>query len=85
MLEVIQPPAAMGSGHRGVSHKCGLLSYGWGLLVGPPVTGLRRFSQSYVSHTSDMGAELSIPDFSCTDPVRLLPEWMVHMATTKPN
>ncbi len=76
MFEVISPPAALGSGRRGLAHKCALLVYSWSL--GAPTTAkLRETARSYVSHTSDMGVELSMPDFHCPDPTVLLPEWMV--------
>ena len=60
------PPAAVGSGHRGVAHKCGLMAYGWALQVGRRSDRdeiLTTFAGSFVSCTSDMGIEMSIPDF----------------------
>ena len=54
VFEAILPPAAMGSGSRGLSHKAGLLAYGW-RLGARDAEGLTDFAKSYVSHTSDMG------------------------------
>ncbi len=77
IIEIIMPPAAMGSGHRGVAHKCGLMSYGWAL--GNSSLNLRRIGQSFVSQTSDMGVEMSIPDFACRDPSELLTSFMARV------
>lgn len=68
----------MGSGHRGIAHKCGVLAFTWALGARPPLGDLRTTALSYVSHTSDMGVELSIPDFVCPDPMSLVPPWMAQ-------
>ncbi len=74
LREVVMPPAAMGSGHRGAAHKCGLIAFGWRL--GCDASKLQKFAQSFVSHTSDMGVELGIPDFTCSSHSAFLPAWM---------
>ena len=79
-------PTATGSGGRGVAHKCALLAFSW-FLASPPKAGasyLRKFALSFVSQTSDMGSEFSIPDFSCKDPVSLLPAWLQPTTSMPP-
>ncbi len=81
IFEVVSPPAAMGSGHRGIAHKCGLVAYSWAL--GARTNDIRPTALTYVSHTSDMGVELSIADFNCSDPKVLLPTWMALDSSRK--
>ena len=83
LFEVIMPPAAMGSGHRGLAHKCSLMAFSWALTVGATPEAFRYFARSFVGHTSDMGVELSIPDFNCRDALKLLPGWMIAVLGTK--
>ena len=66
LFEAILPPAALGSGHRGLAHKASLLAYGWSLGAGR-ISKPADIARSYISHTSDMGVELSLPDFFCED------------------
>ncbi len=73
MFEVIMPPSAMGSGHRGLAHKASLIVYSWALGA-PPQQDFRSIALSYASFTSDMGVEMSIPEFACRDPTVLVPE-----------
>ena len=50
----------------------------WALQNAPAVP-LDSVAYSYVSHTSDLGVESSIPAFQCTRPLKaLLPDWMMR-------
>ena len=74
--EHIHPPAAMGSGRRSLADKAASEVYKW-QLQHPPVVKLSEHASSYVAHCSDMGVELSLPDFRVAGSVgSLLPEWL---------
>ena len=74
--EHIHPPAALGSGHRSLADKAASEVFKW-QLQSPSIPNLTLHSASYVAHCSDMGVELSLPDFELSGSVdRLLPEWM---------
>jgi hypothetical protein len=75
IVEVINPPTAMGSGHRGLAHKVGNLVFGWSLQTDDMID-IGKVASSFRSHTSDMGVELSIPDFQVPNISTLLPEWL---------
>ena len=66
IVEAIEPPNALGSGCRGLVHKAALMVYGWRL--GPAdISDVSEVSHSYVSHTSEMGVELGLPDLSTAE------------------
>ena len=75
LFEVINPPSALGSGCRGLAHKCGNIVFAWHLHTDEATT-LQAVADSYASHTSDMGVEISIPEFESADPDSLLPDWL---------
>lgn len=60
--EHIDPPAALGSGHRGLGHKCSCVAYMWALQVHDP-TCLRHIGDSFETHTPDLGVEAGVPRF----------------------
>ncbi len=74
----MNPPAALGSGHRTLASKVAAEVFKMALQepFGKP---LRRHADTFVSFTSDMGVELGIPDFAvsgqsdCIE--QLLPSW----------
>ncbi len=80
IFEIVMPPAAMGSGARSAAHKASLLVYSWAL--GSTTKDLRAVSKSYISFTSDMGVELSLAEYTCSDPWDFLPSWMALMLPT---
>lgn len=74
--ELISPPAALGSGHRGLADKASAEVYKWALhsFPGQP---LADHAMSYIAHCGDMGVEMGLPDFELIGPVEtLLPKWM---------
>ncbi len=83
--EHINPPTALGSGHRALADKAAAEVYKWALQE-PMGAPLASHASSYVSHTSDMGVELGLPEFTIPDDgiERLLPGWM-HRAGLQPE
>ena len=75
LFEVIHPPGAHGSGHRGAVHKASRMVCGWKLGTDNR-EDLLHVATTFISHCSDMGVELGLPDLSCRNPNDLLPEWM---------
>ena len=75
LFEVINPPSALGSGCRGLAHKCGNIAFAWHLQT-DKATNLQDVADSYASHTSDMGVEISMPEFQIADPDSILPDWL---------
>ena len=74
--EHVNPPAAMGSGHRSLVDKVACEVYKWHLQL-PVSADLSAHASSYVAFCSDMGVELSIPDFQVNDSIAgLLPDWL---------
>ena len=74
--EHINPPAALGSGCRGLSDKCSAEAYKMHLQM-PRCDRLGDHCATYISHTSDLGVEIGIPDFSINgDPASLLKHWI---------
>jgi hypothetical protein len=72
----VNPPAALGSGHRSLSDKVAAETYKWSLQEGFG-KDLSAHAQSYISYTSDMGIELGIADFAVPGgAARLLPNWV---------
>ena len=69
----VNPPVALGSGCRGLADKAKALAIGWALQVPGGEAELRKHAESYQSHTSDMGVELSLPDFAVQSIETLLP------------
>ena len=58
MLELINPPAALASGHRGLSHKASLLAFSWHLHMDKAARNPRNLEScaaEYYSFTSDLG------------------------------
>jgi hypothetical protein len=82
--EHINPPSCLGSGHRALADKAAAEVYKWALQepLGAP---LSAHSSSYISHTSDMGVELGLPEFIVPEGVeRLLPGWL-HRSGLQPE
>lgn len=75
ITEHINPPAALGSGFRGLEDKVKAVVFTWALQLDHSFS-LGRYAESIVSHTSDMGVESSIPDFLVSRCEDLLPHWM---------
>ena len=73
----VHPPVAVTSGFRGLSHKASAMLYSYVLEL-PSPNHLRAFCESYISHTSDMGVEMGLPEFEvpAAGHVQLLPSWM---------
>ena len=63
IFERINPPAAMGSGHRGLADKAACEVYKWHL-QSPVEADLGKHSLSYIARCSDMGVEQP-SRFSC--------------------
>ena len=74
-FEVINPPSALGAGHRGVANKASHLMFATALHT-PASTPLSTECDSFHAICTDMGIELSIADFLCKDPQELLPPWV---------
>ena len=75
MFEVINPPSALGSGHRGLIHNASHTVFAW-FLQSPRSRHMGAAAREYRSHTSDIGVELGIPDCQVQDHSLLLPAWM---------
>lgn len=71
----VDVPSALTTGHRGLAHKCAALVFKWSLTA-PAHMPLKRYAESFISSTGDMGTELGIPDLSLEDHDGLLPGWM---------
>jgi hypothetical protein len=74
VAEHICPPTALASGHRGVAHKCRAILHQWHLET-PEGISLDDFADSFYCACSDMGVEMSIPDFRAAKVSELLPPW----------
>ena len=69
-------PVAVTSGHRGVAHKAAAVVHAFVMeLPSASATSLRKFCDTFRSFTSDMGTELSFPDFHVDGFDHLVPEW----------
>ena len=79
--EYINPPGALGSGHRGLAHKAGTFVYALHLQTAAHVP-LQQQADSYQSHTADMGIELGFPNLHLSDRGidGLLPDWIERMS-----
>ena len=76
--EHINPPTALGIGHRSLADKASSEVYKWQLQM-PPTADLAVHSNSYIAHCSDMGVELGLPDFEVSGSVSaLLPRWLTR-------
>ncbi len=72
----LHAPVALGLGQMSVSHKCAALLHAM-FLETPSWNALKTTLSNVVSVTTDMGTELSMPDFHCQ--LRdLLPPWMTE-------
>ncbi len=69
--EHIFPPVSLALGRTSLSHKVSALAHQWAMEL-PEGSSLSDFGSSFVSHTSDMGVEISIPDFVLDDVEGLL-------------
>ena len=76
-VEVINPPAALGSGHRGLANKASHLMFAEALHL-PANKRLSEATEAFRCMTTDMGVEMSMADMYCSAPEELLPEWVVH-------
>ena len=73
---LVHLPATLASGHRKLVDKVKVLVYNWRLESADSLS-LERIAQQYVSFTSDLGTEASIPNCHIKLPYSsLLPEWM---------
>ncbi len=81
----VNPPAALGSGNRGLAGKASAEIYKWSLQE-PFDRNLSAHARTYASFTSDMGVELGLPDFVVPEDgvEKLLPTW-VHRHTLGPD
>ncbi len=81
----INPPAALGSGHRGLADKAAAEVYKWALQQ-PFGTKLQHHANSYVAFTTDMGVEVGLADFivPTAGVDGLLPSW-VHRDGLAPD
>ncbi|CAK0831729.1 unnamed protein product, partial [Prorocentrum cordatum] len=68
-------PTSLAMGRTGISHKISALVHQWGLEL-PEGVGLKAMARSFISHTSDMGVEMSIPDYSVADHEGLSATWL---------
>ena len=76
IFEHVNPPAAMGSGRRSLADKAASEVYKWHLQHAE-TTSLSEHADSFVAFCSDMGVELSLPDFHVPGSVdALLPDWL---------
>jgi hypothetical protein len=73
--EHICTPAAMASGQKGLAHKAGAFLHQVHLEL-PSDVPLTEFCAGLKSHTSDMGIEMSLPDFSAESVENILPSWI---------
>ena len=73
--EHICAPAAMTSGQKGLAHKAGAFLHQVHLEL-PSDVPLTEFCTTLKSHTSDMGIEMSLPDFSVESLENILPVWI---------
>ena len=74
----IHPPAALASGRRSLEDKVRTILYMWSMETARTVK-LDAVAASYISHTSDLGVESSIPNFQCRRPLDLLlPDWLCN-------
>ena len=73
--EHIFAPTTLGSGHTSGANKVGCMLHQWNLEL-PPSVALRDHSCTFVSHTSDMGVEMSSTHFSVENIDDLLPDWV---------
>ncbi len=73
----INPPAALGSGNRGLAGKASVEVHKWALQE-PFNRDLALHAQSYASYTTDMGVELGLADFvvPANGVEGLLPSWV---------
>ena len=76
--EYIYAPVCLESGFRGLPHKVSGLFHMFHLDC-PIDVPLKEYCDTIAGHTSDMGVEMSTPDFKLNDdegPESLLPEWI---------
>ena len=73
--EEIYTPAHMASGQKGLANKVGVMAYQWHIAI-PAHIPLRQHAGSIAVHCSDMGHEMSAPEFSTPCHDSLLPEWV---------
>ena len=80
IVEIINMPGALGSGHRGLNDKAGVEVFKWGLSE-PRAAPLITHAETYMAHCSDMGVELGLPDFNISGRHEaLLPTWFHRSA-----
>ena len=75
LVMVVNTPVALAPGCRSLPHKVAHLAYSIALHTAPG--HMQKVMDAVVSHTSDMGVELGIPDFTITSSLNeLLPPWL---------
>ena len=76
IFELILTPTALGSGHRGLAHKCGGLAFPM-KLHNPTEVHINDAARTIFGHTADTGTESSMADFVVEpDVASLLPNWL---------
>jgi hypothetical protein len=73
--EHISPPTAVASGHRGLAHKARALVHQWYLEL-PAHLSMNDHADTFEAVCSDMGVEMSLPDFRAPDVESILPAWL---------
>jgi len=73
--EHIYHPTAVASGQRGLPHKIAAELHQWHFDV-PVAVSLNAHADTFECHTSDMGIEISMPDFEVDNVDDLLPPWL---------
>ena len=81
IFELILTPTALGSGHRGLAHKCGGLAFPMDL-HNPTEVHINDAARTIFGHTADTGTESSMADFVVQPDVgSLLPDWLNKQKT----
>ena len=73
--EEIYTPASLESGFKGLVHKVAAMAHQWHMVV-PVGVKIIDHADTVVAHCSDMGIEMSAPDFHVSSHEELLPAWV---------
>ena len=74
VIDYVPPPCSMGPGHAAVQHKCEALAWSWAIQT-PLVESMDGIADDFRTHTSDMGTELSCPEFRVRSVASIFPAW----------
>ncbi|CAK0848404.1 unnamed protein product [Prorocentrum cordatum] len=77
--EHIYPPTSLALSRATLANKVNAMVHQWNLEL-PEGASFRDYSRTFCSHTSDMGVELSVPDFSMKAVDDMLPPWVNRSA-----